>query len=447
MDARSSLLRLIQTQPELRYFINGHTDTVWSVAISPDGKMIASASEDNTIGLWDMATGAPSRPALTGHSLGARTVAFSPDGGYLASGGDDGKVILWDVNQGFSSKIIYSSAGAWVYRLAFSPDGKYIGASFTDKSVVVWSMAEGKITCPSINGLSEYQDFSVLAFSPDGKSLAIGNSMSDNGKLTIWDPATCQTKGESIDTAKLANIDGVGAIAEVTSLAYSPDGRQLAIGASDHLLVLDSTTMQPIREATVIHVNYRIQSVIFSPDSGIMALGMDDKTIVLLDAVTGQSIGKPLIGQRGAIRSVDFSADGHSLVSGGMDASVLVWDLQNQPLSQTLAGQATVVAFSPNGQLLASAAGSDGQIHLWDTNTWQRTGLPLVENIGVVEALAFSPDGLLLAASGQDQRIHLWDAASQQPITNHSPVWRNKLPAWLSVQMGNGWLQEVATIG
>ena len=371
MDARSSLLRLIQTQPELRYFINGHTDTVWSVAISPDGKMIASASEDNTIGLWDMATGAPSRPALTGHSLGARTVAFSPDGGYLASGGDDGKVILWDVNQGFSSKIIYSSAGAWVYRLAFSPDGKYIGASFTDKSVVVWSMAEGKITCPSINGLSEYQDFSVLAFSPDGKSLAIGNSMSDNGKLTIWDPATCQTKGESIDTAKLANIDGVGAIAEVTSLAYSPDGRQLAIGASDHLLVLDSTTMQPIREATVIHVNYRIQSVIFSPDSGIMALGMDDKTIVLLDAVTGQSIGKPLIGQRGAIRSVDFSADGHSLVSGGMDASVLVWDLQNQPLSQTLAGQATVVAFSPNGQLLASAAGSDGQIHLWDTNTWQ----------------------------------------------------------------------------
>ena len=174
--------------------------------------------------------------------------------------------------------------------------------------------------------------------------------------------------------------------------------------------------MQPMREATVIHANYRIQSVVFSPDSSIMALGMDDKTIVLLDAVTGQSIGKPFIGQRGVVRSVAFSSDGHTLVSGGMDASVLVWDLQNHPLSQILAGQAMIVTFNPNGQLLASAAGSDGQIRLWDTNTWQSTRLPLIENIGVVKALAFSPDGLLLAASGQDQLIHLWDAVLQQPI-------------------------------
>jgi WD40 repeat protein len=415
MDARSSLLRLIQTEPQLRYFINGHADTVWSVAISPDGKTIASASGDATIGLWDMVTGNPVHPALMGHTRGVQAVAFSPDGRYLASGAEDGQVLLWNVNQDFSSEILFSKSDVWVYKLAFSPDGKYLAASFTDRSVVIWTMVDRSIACPFINGRSESQEFTALAFSPDGKNLAVGN---DNGELTIWNPATCQQKGESIDTARLAKISGVGASGEVTSLAYSPDGTQLAIGEGDHLLVLDATTRQPLRDSTVIHSNYRIQSIAYSPDSRSMALGMDDKTIVLLDSATGQPIGQPLFGQRSAIRSVAFSSDGHSLVSGGWDASVLVWDLQNQPLSRTLIGHTDTVwsvVFSPNGKLLASA-GNDQTIRLWDTTTWQTIGQPLIDHEGDGNALAFSPDSRILASGGTDQLIHLWDVDTGKPL-------------------------------
>ena len=248
MDPRSSLLRLILTEPQLRYFINGHTGRIWSVAISPDGMTVASASEDTTIGLWDLTTGNPAHTPLTGHNQGVMAVAYSPDGRYLTSGGMDGKIILWDISQGYSNKIIISTSHAWVYNLDFSPDGKYLAASFTDKSVVIWNMVDQSIACPSINGLSESQVFTVLAFSPNGKDLAVGNDMSDNGKLTIWDPYTCQQKGATIDTALLAKISGLGASGEVTSLAYSPDGKQLAIGEADHLLLLDLATRQPLHE-------------------------------------------------------------------------------------------------------------------------------------------------------------------------------------------------------
>jgi WD40 repeat protein len=423
MDARSSLLRLIQSEPQLRYFINsreyynnGHTGSVWNVAISPDGKTIASASADATIGLWDLATGRTVHPALTGHSKGVRTVAFSPDGRYLVSGGEDGQIILWDGSQDFSSTILFSKLGAWVYNLVFSRDGKYLAASFTDRSVVLWSMPGRNVACPWLNGQTESQEFTVLAFSPDSHSLAVGNDGSDQGKLTIWDPVTCQPKGEAIDTARLAKITGAGNSGEVTSLAYSPDGAQLAIGETDHLLVLDAATRQPLREPAVIHSKYRIQSIAYSPDSRTLALGLDDKTIVLLDAASGQPIGQPWVGQRAAIRSVTFSSDGRTLASGGMDANVLVWDLNNHPLNAPLTDQATGVAFSPDGKLMASASSSKGQINLWDTATWQGNAPPLIDPTGGVVALAFSPDGHILAAAGADQLVHLWDPVSGQPI-------------------------------
>jgi WD40 repeat protein len=125
-----------------------------------------------------------------------------------------------------------------------------------------------------------------------------------------------------------------------------------------------------------------------------------------------------LFGQRGSIRSVAFSSDGHSVVSGGWDASVLVWDLQNQPLSRALIGHIAAVlsvVFSPDGKLLASV-GSDQTILLWDTATWQTFGQPLtVANEGV-KAMTFSPDSRILASGGIDQLIHLWDVDTGKPL-------------------------------
>jgi WD40 repeat protein len=412
MDARSSLLRLILTEPELRYFIYGHTGRIWSVAISPDGKTIASASEDTSIGLWDAASGEAAHAPLMGHTGGVAAVAYSPDGGSLVSGGMDGQVILWDASQAYASRTLFSKSNMWVYKLAFSPDGKYLAASFTDESVVIWNMLDQSMACPSINGQSDNQAFTVLALSPDGKNLAVGN---DNGALSFWNPDTCQQQGDTLDVAKLAKLTGTGQTGEVTSLAYSPDGKQLSIGEADYLLVLDTSSYTPIRDTIPIHTNYRIESIAYSPDGSSVALGMDDNSIVRLDAASGKAIGQPLVGQGGAVRSVAFSPDGQTLVSGAWDASVAVWGLQNQPLSRTLPVKATEVAFSPNGKVLASAFGSIAQVSLWDTTSWQGVGQPLTGSQGEVDALAFSPDSRILAAGGGDKLVHLWDISQGMP--------------------------------
>jgi WD40 repeat protein len=416
MAARSSLLRLLQTEPRLRYFINGHGDSVWDVAISPDGKTIASASGDGTVGLWDMATGEALHAPLTGHTGAVYSVAFSPDGRYLASGDFAGQVLLWDVTHGFSQQTLFRDDG-WAYRLAFSPDGKLLAASFSSKTVQLWSLADEKFVCPAINGHSESQAFVELAFSPDSRSLAVGNEFADPSspadQLAIWDTTTCQQQGKAINLEPAGSTHPDNSVM-IGSLAYSPDGKQLAVGDGDRLLLLDAATAEPLRAATVIHASYPVSSLAYSPDSRILALGMGDKTIVLLDAAIGQVLGDPLIGQRHAISSVAFSADGHSLVSGGWDGAVLAWNVQNQPLSRVLAGHTDAVydvVFSPDGKLLASA-GNDQTVRLWDTRTWQMIGQPLTGSGGAIEALAFSPDGKLLAAGGQDQLIRLWDPVS-----------------------------------
>jgi len=137
-------------------------------------------------------------------------VAYSPDGRSLVSGGMDGQIILWNINQGYSSKTLFSKSNSWVYKLAFSPDGKYLAASFTDKSVVIWNMLDQNIACPSLNGQSGSEEFTVLAFSPDGKILAIGNDNQDDGKLSFWNPDTCQQQGKTLDTGQLAKLSGLG---------------------------------------------------------------------------------------------------------------------------------------------------------------------------------------------------------------------------------------------
>ncbi len=413
MDASSSLLRLILTEPELRYFIYGQTGRIWSVAISPDGITIASASEDTSIGLWDAASGEPVHAPLMGHTNGVLAVAYSPDGQTLVSGGMDGQIILWEVNQGYTSKPLFSRNDMWVYKLVFSPDGKYLAASFTDRSVVIFNMPDQSVACPSINGHSDNQAFSVLAFSPDGKNLAVGN---DSGSLSFWNPETCRQEGDSLETARLAKLTGTGQTGEVTSLAYSPDGKQLSIGAADYLLVLDTSTYTPLRDATPIHTNYRIESIAYSPDGSSLALGMDDNTVVRLDPATGKPIGQPFFGQGGAVRSVAFSPDGQTLVSGAWDASVAVWGLENQPLRHVLPAKATEVVFSPDGKVLASAFGSTAQVSLWDTTSWQELGQPLTGSQGEVDALAFSSDSRSLAAAGGDKLVHLWDLSQGAPL-------------------------------
>ncbi len=421
MDARSSLLRLILDTPQLRFIIAGHSDQVHGVAVSPDGKTIASASADGTIGLWSTATGKASHAPLKATEGGFWSVAFSPDGKYLATGeggktgSAGGQIVLWDVAGGYTPQVLAPGGGSWVDGLAFSHDGKTLAAATDDASGAVYSVAERKAVCPSIGKKVDEGVFDAIALSPDSKEVAIGTGRGETEALSIWSTATCKQVGQAIDTGKLAGL-GPNEGGWITSLAYSPDGKQLAVADGSYLLVLDAATRLPLRGATQVDPNYYIESLAYSPDGSRIALA-SKREIELLDVSTGKQVGSQLLGPRGSALSVAFGADGHSMAAGSSSGDVEVYDLQNEPLTARVpAGTASVsaIAFSPDGKVLASA-GAGGVIRLWNTTTWQIIGQTATDG-GAVPPLAFSPDGKVLASVGGDKLIHLWDAATGRQI-------------------------------
>ena len=248
----------------------GHTDVVRSVAFSPDGRTLASGSWDNTIKLWEVATGREAR-SLAGHTGDACSVAFSPDGRTLASGSSDNTIKLWDVATGREVRTLAGHTDE-VCSVAFSPDGRTLASGSTDHTVKLWDMATGR----DLRTLAGHvlPVFSV-AFSPDGRTLASG---SQDNTIKLWDIPT----GREVRTL-------AGHTDWVLSVAFSPDGRTLASGSWDKTIKLwEVATGREVR--TLAGHTKGLESVAFSPDGRTLASGSADKTIKLWEVATGRTL-------------------------------------------------------------------------------------------------------------------------------------------------------------
>ncbi|EMR89727.1 putative vegetative incompatibility protein het-e-1 protein [Botrytis cinerea BcDW1] len=250
--------------------LEGHSESVNLVAFSPDGKVIASGSDDTTIRLWDVATG-ESLQTLEGHWRSVKSVAFSPDGKMIASGSSDNTIRLWDISTGKSLQTLEGHSNR-VNSIAFSPNGKMIASGSSDNTIRLWDISTGE-SLQTFEGHSQLVD--SIAFSPDGKVVA---SSSDDTTIRFWDVAT----GKSLQTFK-------GHLQLINSIAFSPDGKVVASGFSDATIRFWDVATGESLQTFKGHLR-SVNSIAFSPDGKVVASGSSDNTIRLWDVATGESL-------------------------------------------------------------------------------------------------------------------------------------------------------------
>jgi WD40 repeat protein len=454
--------------------LSGHNGPVRSVAFSPNGQLVVSGSEDNSIRVWDVAAGKGVK-TLRGHGSAVRACAFSPDRKHVVSGGDDQRIRVWNLEGYQEVRVLHATVFAGhedaVLAARFSRDGKQIVTASRDRTASLWDAATGK----PVRRFQEGHEFlvSTAEFFPDGTHLATGagdNSVrvwnvtagtqeavfaptgrigtlaiSRDGKwvvtgsmgndIQIWDAAVSEPgRPRPRDNEKpLATL--AGHATEVSALAFSPSGDMLASGDEQGRVRLWKSSGPPGQwkfDRELAGHSAGITAVRFTPDSKRLITASGDHTCGQWDLVTGEELQQLVLKHPQWVTSLDLSSDGTYALTTCDDGNARLFRLADATqiaAVKTPSQPYNAAAFSPDGSTAVLTAAGDRQVSLWDLSAAlvAANQQPTVRRImdfnktdEEVWSAKFAADGRhLLTIGGNDAQ--LWNLDDQKAVVRYSP--------------------------
>ncbi|KAF8312379.1 WD40 repeat-like protein [Clavulina sp. PMI_390] len=342
----------IPVWPPLRHILQ-HKKATWCLAVSKN-YLIAVGLEDGSILLWNCQTGEQLGQQLLGHTDSVLSMAFSPDGRILASGSSDKTVRLWDVESESARGDPFTGHDDSVQSVAFSPNGVVLASGSSDKSIRFWDTVQHSAIGGSLTGHTH--PVLSVAFSPDGKVLASG---SGDDTIRLWDVPSQLAMGEPLK----------GHTYSIFSVAFSPDGTILASGSGDRTIRLWDVGSQSAKGGAFVGHTDSVQSVVFSPDGSIVASGSHDNTVRLWNLQSHSVKGEPLTGHNDSVHTVAFSPDGVVLASGSWDNTIRLWDMESQSAKEdapTGPNDPMLPVSSPSDGTVLASGPNDSTICTWD---------------------------------------------------------------------------------
>jgi WD40 repeat protein/serine/threonine protein kinase len=316
-DDGSIIVWNTQSDQPLGRLIGTQGDAVLSAAASSDGRWFATAGgnpfgpgSDFAVRLWDAAT--DQARIFEGHTSNVTALAFSPDSTLLASASSDGSIVLWNTEGGEPHQILAMTRASSSLAVAFSTDGNLLASAGDDGQITFWNVASGAVVGDPLSGHSD--GIQSLSFSADGRWLASGSL--DN-TVRLWDLRAQPISSEAIMTFN----DGV------TSVVFTSNSQLLAAGSRDgRILLWDTSTAALIGQPLSAHRDW-VTALSFQPDGNILASGSADDTIILWDVDTRERLGRPFTGHGDWVTTLAFSSDSRSLISGGTDNQIYRWNV------------------------------------------------------------------------------------------------------------------------
>jgi WD40 repeat protein len=369
-----------------------------SIAISPDGNLLAGGRSDGKVELWNLDGPNPqSRPIdVLQHEGMVTSVAFSPDGQRIASAGGADRVVDISNTAGEQGKRI--PTGSEVFTVAFDPRSDLLASGGSDGDIRFWNPdgSPGQtIPHAHANGVM------TLAFNPNEPVIASGGA---DHMVRLWH-ADSLTQFDHPLSRHTETVEGV---------AFNAEGTKIASASADHTVQLwDAERREPIGDSMKGHTEIAWAAAFVG---NRIVSGSNDQTIRVWDGDVGQPVSSPLRGHQDAVTGVAINNAGDRVASASADKTVRLWDLHTgKEIAPPFIGHTAVVtsvAFSPNGERIASGS-ADGTVRLWRTDT--HALIATLDTKQPVHSVAFSPDGDRLVSAGGDCHVTLWDIASEKP--------------------------------